>query len=161
MCIRDRLPSAPVIVTSNYSSDSLSAVSCPSATTCVAVGQDSNVQAFYSVGSESAGSWTWSSATEVASDATTQGSFTGVSCAAVTSCVAVGTDASGYPIFSAGTEASGNWTWTVSSLMVNSYAPEMDGVSCPTTCLLYTSLLNRHGKCGRVVVDALRKRDAR
>ena len=115
----------------------LTSVSCPSATTCVAVGYDGNGQAIYVTGSASAGAWTWTSATEVTPDSSGVGLLASVSCANTSSCVAVGSDQNGSANFSVITESGG--TWSASPLL--EIAGDASGgstllsVSCPNATM--------------------------
>jgi len=127
------LPPSPSIVTpSGFGSGTFNDVSCASTTSCVAVGSDGNHHEIYSEGSETAGTWSWSAVAYVTADSTGGGGFSSVSCASVASCVAVGQDNSGSPVFSEGTMSGGTWTWTTASAAGNATGT-LSSVDCPTT----------------------------
>ena len=65
----------------------LFAISCPSATTCIAVGIDDSEQLATSVGTLSGGTWTWSAESQAGNG---YGELTAINCPSTTSCVAVG-----------------------------------------------------------------------
>jgi hypothetical protein len=109
----------------------LFAVSCPTATTCIAVGIDNSQQVATSIGTVSGGTWTWSAETQAGNG---YGELTAVSCPSATSCVAVGFNSNRNNITIAGTLSGGVWTWSAESLVPGqSSQGELTGVSCPTT----------------------------
>ena len=113
----------------------LFAVSCPTATTCIAVGIDDSEQVATSVGTLSGGTWTWSAETQAGNG---YGELTAISCPSATSCVAVGFNSNRNNITIAGTLSGGTWTWSAESLVPGqSSQGELTGVSCPsaTTCV--------------------------
>jgi hypothetical protein len=122
----------------------LTAVSCPSATSCVAVGYDGSLQngsnqSITTVGALSGGAWTWTTESPVSADASGAGYLYGVSCSTATTCVAVGFDAGAQSITTSGTLSGGSWTWTADTVIVPdpSGFGDLYGVSCPsaTTCV--------------------------
>ncbi|MGA2968506.1 MAG: fibronectin type III domain-containing protein [Acidimicrobiales bacterium] len=115
-------------------SGQLFGLSCPSATTCVAVGYD-GVNAIYSTGTLSSGTWTWTQSTAVAPVSPGGGEFFGVSCPSATFCVAVGTDMNGGAIFATGAESGSTWTWSPSVLIPpDSYGRGfLNSVDCVST----------------------------
>jgi hypothetical protein len=109
----------------------LFAVSCPIATTCIAVGIDNSQQVATSIGTLSGGTWTWSAETQAGNG---YGDLTAASCPSATSCVAVGFNSNRNNITIAGTLSGGVWTWSAESLVPGqSSQGELAGVSCPTT----------------------------
>jgi hypothetical protein len=110
-------------------------VSCPTATKCVAVGEDSHATGIYTIGSKLASAWTWSTAAPVTSDKAGGGRLTALSCPNSSMCEAVGTDANGQGTFATAIRAGTTWTWTKSV----GVPPGPEGiagllsVSCPTT----------------------------
>ena len=96
----------------------LNAVSCVSATSCVAVGQDSAVegQGIESVGIYSGSAWTWSTSSIVASDSSGGGVFWGLSCVSSNVCTAVGQDQNDQSIFSTGDVSGSSWTASPSTV---------------------------------------------
>ena len=114
-------------------------VSCASSTSCVAVGSDGNGQGIFSFGTMSGGAWTWSAAAAVVPDnasgttAQSAAGFEDVSCATASSCVAVGYDVDGRPMFSTGLLLGGVWTWSAETpinVATNSKYGGSDAVSC-------------------------------
>ena len=89
-------------------------VSCPNATSCVAVGVDSaaNTQSIYSYGTWSGGGWTWTTSAVITPDTNQGGDLYSVNCADPSACVAVGEDANAVPIFTSGALLDGTWSWT-------------------------------------------------
>ena len=113
----------------------LFAVSCPSATTCIAVGIDDSEQLATSVGTLSGGTWTWSAESQAGNG---YGELTAISCPTTTSCVAVGFNSSRDNIIVSGTLSGGTWAWSGESLVPGqSGQGDLTGVSCPsaTTCV--------------------------
>jgi outer membrane protein OmpA-like peptidoglycan-associated protein len=114
---------------------SLSAVSCPLMTLCVAVGDDSAGEGVTTIGTDTSGTWSWSTESAVANDGTAGGSLSAVSCPSPTLCVAVGTDSSGEGVTTTGTDTSGTWSWSTESLVANDGTGfgALSAVSCPLT----------------------------
>ena len=129
---------------------SLSAVSCSTATSCVAGGYyidaSGSRQGLIETGILAGGTWTW-----VAASAPTTGLapatdpnllLNGVSCSSTVSCVAVGhfTDSSSdeHGVLESGTLSGGTWSWTPSSAPTSGLDPpggssvpaSLAGVSC-------------------------------
>ena len=134
----------PVVITpDNSGGGSLVGVSCPSTTSCIAVGQDtgSPAQAIYSIGTESAGVWSWTPSATVTPDGSGGGALNDISCTSTTSCVAVGVDNATTPqsVYSYGTASNGSWTWATSTLITpdSSQGGVLFSVSCagPSTCV--------------------------
>lgn len=98
----------------------LLSVSCPSASTCVAVGDDSASHAtagataagVTTVGTRVHGAWSWSTESVVAPDGSGMTRLTSVSCPTMARCVAVGVDAGVAGDVLVGSRASGRWTWS-------------------------------------------------
>jgi hypothetical protein len=99
-----------VIPGDNSGGGALFGVSCASATSCIAVGGDSNFpgQEIYSAGTAVNGSWTWSASTVVPADSSGGGTLFDVHCVSATFCVAVGQDNGAESIYSVGTETGGH-----------------------------------------------------
>ena len=115
----DQFGTYKVVAPDSSGSGSINDVSCFSATSCVAVGDDANGQGIYSIGTQASGSWTWSTSAVIPSNSSGGGAFFGVSCASANSCVAVGGD-SGFPgqeIYSVGTATNGTWTWSTAAVV--------------------------------------------
>ncbi len=112
----------------------LTGVSCPSATTCVAVGTDSSLQAFYSVATQVNGVWSWSTGSRIAPDTSAKSYINDVSCPSAAMCVAVGRDTSVQAIYSVGVQTDGAWSWSASTTIAADSAGHgrLDGVNCPT-----------------------------
>jgi len=94
--------------------DELLSVSCPSASTCVAVGDDGarNGDTPYGVttiGTRVGAAWTWSTESTVAPVGT---SLKSVSCPTATHCVAVGVNVTLGSFDVVGGDASGSWSWS-------------------------------------------------
>ncbi len=124
-----------VAVTSDSSGRGyLYAVSCPSATNCVAVGYDGNHQSVTTSGTLSGGTWTWSPEVAITPDSSGRGYLYGVSCASATNCVAVGYDGNEQPVTTTGTYSGGTWTWSpeVAITSDSSGYGYLYGVSCAT-----------------------------
>jgi len=125
-----------VIVTASptASHGTLQAVSCPSITTCTAVGFDSSNDPIILTGNPS----TWTNATiatSVIADAgNASGYLKGVSCATSSSCTAVGFDTTGHPVSLTGNPSS--WTSLTQGTLVLASASSAQGffygVSCPS-----------------------------
>ena len=112
----------------------LNAISCPTSTTCVGVGNN-GTQPSYSLGVLADSQWTWSQPSVIAPDQTGTGSFNDVACPTSTTCIATGHDGGGVsvPMFSIGSEVGGEWSWPPSSYLepLNSQM-EPSGISCPS-----------------------------
>lgn len=138
------------------------AVSCGSATSCVATGQyETSTQGFdglVEIGTFRHGAWSW-----VPSSAPTTGSaedvfLYGVSCESATSCVAVGSDlgSSSGGVILTGTESSGAWSWVPTDAPTKGLSPAagsspgvtLQSVSCASaTCVAggtYTDAAGHH-----------------
>ena len=118
---------------------SLGGVSCPTSTTCIAVGDDNNSQGFYTVGTYSGGSWSWTAEATITSDSYGYGWLRGMSCPTSTMCIAVGAD-SHWGIDTIGTDSGGVWTWTTEAEMTPDLYfgnESFSGISCvsSTTCI--------------------------
>jgi hypothetical protein len=122
-----------VIANDGSANGALYGMSCATATACIAVGYDANYHPVYSVGTDSAGVWSWSAEVQVAADSSGQGQFAAVSCASATSCVAVGTSRQSQGLYSIGTESGNVWTWSASTDFPASPYPDnpYTSVSCP------------------------------
>ena len=117
----------------------LSGIACPSATSCIAVGQNTNGSDLSLALAEHWNGSTWTKQTVPApSDAAAGTDLSRISCTSVTSCTAVG-----YKLINAGTQEplAEHWngsTWTIQAAPVPSGADESDleAVSCgsATSC---------------------------
>ncbi len=105
------------------------AVSCPTATSCVAVIDGTGVP---HIATLSGGAWTLAPAPIAPNDG---GTLDGVSCLSSTSCVAVGEQASSetiaHPLIE--TLASGTWTPTILPVPSGATAPQLTSVDCTST----------------------------
>jgi hypothetical protein len=131
-------------------------VSCPTSSTCLAVGNyldtSSHFEGLIETGSYSGSSWTWAASTaptsglNPVSSASPQVELHDVSCPSTTFCVGSGS----YPdsshgldgLFEIGTHSNSGWTWTPNAAPLSSglnpasnSTPDsvLYGVSCPTT----------------------------
>ncbi|MGC8499394.1 MAG: hypothetical protein ACP5OV_07875 [Acidimicrobiales bacterium] len=115
----------------------LSAIACPSATTCVAVGSGP-FQGATAVASAAGGAWTWGPLTASSGDAGNFFSWSGVACPSTTTCLAVGADNTNGVVTTA-TLTGTTWAWTPASEVPNdaSGAGTLAAIACPsaTTCL--------------------------
>jgi hypothetical protein len=143
--------SAPTDGTLQAGSLSLNGISCPSSSTCFAVGQ--NGLTFFLNGAttdpvtsapvvveDSSGTWSTPTSLPLPSNASNSGFATldAISCSSTTSCVAVGTydDSSGATQGLIETYSGTSWTPTELSLPADAYAnPEvaLDAISCSST----------------------------
>ncbi len=107
---------------------SLAAVTCTSATACVAVGSDLNNQPLVLAGNPA--TWTVAQAKQITLGKSGSGAqLRSISCPSATSCVAVGSDAKYQPLVLAGNPA----TWTVAQASEISGGGELDSVTCTST----------------------------
>ena len=111
------------------------ALSCPSATLCVGVGDNtanSGGAGSFTIGTKAGGQWTWSADQTIPGDGTGQGFLEGVACPSTTACFAVGYDNHLHGVKSVGTNVGGNWSWTTENLVsVNGVsAGEIAGITC-------------------------------
>ncbi len=120
----------------------LDSISCPSSTTCLAVGVDGNSHGIFTVGTLSGGVWTWADETTVNSAPSFFfSSLNAISCPTSTDCVAVGQGGlnQGYTIATDATLSGGVWTWATETQLVpdSSNWGILNSVSCPdsTTCI--------------------------
>ncbi len=115
----------------------LEGVSCPSATTCVGVGFDSNFEGVTTEGTDNAGTWTWSTEQPVMGSVTTTGELTGVSCPSATTCVAVGYGSGDNGQSTTGTDNAGTWTWSQESQVASDANGQgiLQGVDCLSSTL--------------------------
>ena len=113
----------------------LSGVSCPSPSSCVAVGSTATSQATEAVGQRADGAWRWSTTHDVAPDSTGSGGFVAVSCSTPTTCLAVGTDAGGRGTYARGRPSPNGWRWsTVSPIAARvGTAVTLAAVDCAST----------------------------
>jgi hypothetical protein len=110
----------------------LTAVSCPTRATCVAVGKDAASQAIVTTGTASGTGWTWTRPAAIPPDPTGGGGLTAVSCAEATSCVAVGSDAAGHAIFTVGASGASGWAWSTATAL-GTETDALVGVSCASS----------------------------
>ena len=124
----------------------LLAVTCNSATSCVAVGDGFDGQGAAVVATLTKGVWKWSAPAEISSATTpslTQILMTAVSCVSATNCLAVGIDeTNGGPVMSYSTNGGHSWTHAVAigldsaSVGAKTHGA-LEGLDCPTsdTCI--------------------------
>ena len=132
---------ATIVMPDSSGTGFFDAVSCPSATTCVAVGGDDN-QPVFSYGIESAGTWAWSPQQKMPTDARGTGVYAAVNCPSVTTCVAVGSDGS-QATYAVGILSGGVWSWSTQTPVAQNGCGSgtcggaFFGVSCPsvTSCV--------------------------
>jgi Fibronectin type III domain len=116
-------------------------LSCPSTTTCIAVGYDPDTQAMYSIATLSNGSWSWTPLTFEGPASSVQVLITGVSCVSSTSCLEVGweiTGNQGYPLYASATYSNGAWTWSAMSALTSvQNEAQFSGIACvsATSCV--------------------------
>lgn len=123
---------APVTLSADGSGGGvLTAVSCASRTTCVAVGVDAASEGIVTVGTARGTAWAWTRPAALVPDATGSGGLWSVSCGSAASCVAVGSDAQRDAIVASGTDTTGGWTWTASTSF-GAGTDALSGVSCAT-----------------------------
>ena len=115
----------------------LSAVACPSATTCLAVGSGP-FQGATAAASAVDGAWMWGPLTASSGDAASFFSWSGVACPSATTCLAVGADNTNGVVTTA-TLSAATWTWSPASEVPNdaSGTGDLAAIACPstTTCL--------------------------
>jgi len=118
----------------------LLAMSCPSATECVAVGNDDPGASNFTIGTKSGGTWSWSANKVIQPDNTGVGELDGVACPTTTLCIAVGYDNAQQGIQSIGTLVGGNWTWTTESQVYIGAVPMGDfaGITCSSSAICST-----------------------
>jgi hypothetical protein len=136
----------------------LLAMSCPSSSECVAVGDDDPGQATFTYGTLTNGTWTWAADKVILPDYTGVGTLHGVACPSTTLCIAVGYDNAQEGVESIGTLSSGVWTWTrqaqvyVGAVQMGDFT----GITCSTVLLCttvgYDGLSN--GQAAGVLVSA-------
>jgi hypothetical protein len=122
------------------------ALSCPSTTLCVGVGDNTvNGAGSFTIGTKTGGSWSWSTDQTIPGDGTGLGFLAGVACPTTTTCFAVGYDNTLGGVQSVGTYAGGHWSWTVETpVYVNAVpAGEMAGITCSSAALCSTVGYNR------------------
>ncbi len=117
---------------------SWSAVACPSATTCLAVGLD-NLNGVVTTANLVGTTWTWSPASEVPDDTSGTGDLAGIACPNATTCLAVGGDGDSQGTFEEASLTSSGWTWSPPTLLTppSSGAGTLSAITCPsaTTCV--------------------------
>lgn len=115
----------------------LTAISCPSAQGCVAVGADAAGRAAVTAGIEGDGRWRWTPARALSGAGALR--LTGTSCPDPAICVAVGTDAAGRGDVVTAVRGQLGWAWSAPTAIVPDAAGggALAGVSCPTvaTCV--------------------------
>ncbi len=119
----------------------LLALSCPSTTECVAVGDgDDPGSGAFAIGTKVNGTWTWTSEKAINGDGTGQAILDGVACPTTGLCIAVGYDNALEGIESVGTLANGTWTWTTAAPVYIGAAPlsQLAGVTCSSVALCST-----------------------
>jgi hypothetical protein len=117
------------------------ALSCPSTTLCVGVGDNSVTGAgSFTIGTKTGGNWSWSMDQTIPGDGTGLGFLDGVACPTTTTCFAVGYDNTLAGVQSVGTYAGGTWRWTAESpVYVNAVpAGEIAGITCFSAALCST-----------------------
>jgi hypothetical protein len=136
---------APVIALppSTTGAGSLDGVSCPSATSCVAVGDNARGQAGWSAADEADGTWTWSRFETLPRPSLLPDLLASVSCPTPTRCVAVGyaedgyvpaSWSTGYAITASAMLVNGSWTWTTPAELSagTTGVDRLTSVSCPS-----------------------------
>ncbi len=145
------------------------AVTCPSATSCLATGQyHSNYGytfSFYATGALVGANWDWTLSTlpttglSPAMNSNTEVLTYAVSCPSTSSCLVAGqyyaTDSGFYGFVDAGALAAGTWTWSASTLSVTGLSPASNAtayvipssLSCPSTsdCVVSGSYTDTSG----------------
>ncbi len=115
-----------------------SAIACPSATTCLAVGAD-DANAVITVATLSAGTWSWTPTTELPNDASGAGSLAAIACPSATTCLAVGADGNSVGIATVATATAGGWTWSPETTLLADSSGQggLSAIACPsaTTCV--------------------------
>ncbi len=124
----------------------LYSVSCPTSTSCIAVGEDygtGGLQGIYTSGTYSGGNWTWTTEAEITPDPNGFGYLDNVSCPTSSMCIAVGNDDDNLGVTSVGTYSGGSWTWTRETIIPigSTGGADVYGISCPnsTTCVVVGS----------------------
>ena len=146
----------------------LSGVSCPTASSCIAVGHydvvgpnsDPSYDAQYGLietGTETGGHWTWVAQNAPETNLSppllvqpvsgSEFDLTAVSCGTVTSCTAVGSytygtdssDGGGVGVVETGTESGGSWTWSPKALDTSGLNPPIYAYSTPNESSLGNS----------------------
>jgi signal transduction histidine kinase len=129
-------------ITPNISSEQfLDSVSCPTTTSCMAVGWNSNFQGMYNYGTLSGGVWTWTPEAEITSDSSGMAELESVSCPTTTNCMAIGTDGGliedgiQLAVYTYGTLSGGVWTWTTEAPVTPNFTgvQDLNSISCLTT----------------------------
>jgi len=112
----------------------LNSVACPETNTCIAVGEDNSAKSVYTIGTEVAGAWSWSTPAEITPDSSGYGTLYSVSCASPVACVAVGEDGGSQAIVTSASRSGSTWTWTNSSTVASDTTGEglLASVDCPT-----------------------------
>jgi hypothetical protein len=125
-------------------------VSCPTSTECIAVGSYTGLGEIREPLAEIWNGTTWAVQQILSSSASHDNQLLGVSCATVSSCIAVGSFANQVNIVSALTEAWNGTSWTIESAPGASGAlsGQFAGVSCPSTgaCTAVGSYLLSHSQ---------------
>jgi hypothetical protein len=93
----------------------LDAISCPTASDCIAVGYNASYHSIWTEGTLSGTTWSWTTEATIPSDSTGVGLLLAISCPTSTTCIATGGSAggsTGLGIYTIGTLSGGSWTWT-------------------------------------------------
>ncbi|HEY5010739.1 MAG TPA: fibronectin type III domain-containing protein, partial [Acidimicrobiales bacterium] len=120
----------------------LNGVSCPSVSTCVAIGDDGNSTSVFVAGTIANGVITWSATTAISAGSLGTDEFYKISCPSTTDCVAagIGTASNEEAAVSTGSYANGVWTWTSATEITpdSSNKSIAEDVSCASTtaCLV-------------------------
>ena len=133
-------PQAHAIADVGLNTGQLLGVSCPTSTSCVAIGHDSSGHSVVALGSLFLNSWGWSNESDIATDATGIGRLTAIRCEAAVDCVAVGEDSNG--LISTTTSNTGS-TWSAEKPIASSTPSDsVSAVTCvsPTDCFAMGSV---------------------
>jgi RHS repeat-associated protein len=119
-----------------YNGISITAISCPSTTSCFAVGDVDQGGAFTSMSGTS-----WSNPSVISSTE----ALTSLSCPSTTTCFAMGTSSTGNPIIEEGTNSGSSWAWT--QIADPSAMNAENAISCysATSCVLGGSIPGNYG----------------
>ncbi len=126
---------AQAVVADYSGGGSLAAVSCPTASRCVAVGMDDADQAIVLAARRSTSTWTWTPTASVPADASGDGGFDGVACPTSTACVADGTDGDHEAVVDVGRPHGATFGFAVPHAVASDStgAGSFVAVACPST----------------------------
>ncbi len=109
-------------------------ISCPTSTSCVAIGNDAAGHSVLALGSLFLNSWGWSNESDITTDATGVGRLTAIRCEAGVDCVAVGQDTKGL-ISTTSSDTGATWT-AETPIASSSPGSSVSAVTCvsPSDC---------------------------